>query len=240
MSLPELRLRAVNDRPLRSDGQFVLYWMVANRRTTWNFSFERAIELARELKKPLVVLEALRVGYRWASDRLHAFVVQGMADNERALAKTPVLYYPYLEPEPNAGHGLLTALAKHACAVVTDDFPCFFLPRMIALVGRQIDVRLEAVDSNGILPMRAAPQLFTRAFSFRRYLQKSLRPHLEALPQANPLARVKLPTMTELPARITRQWPSADVAALAKDLALLRQFPIDHTVGLASMTGGAQ
>jgi catechol 2,3-dioxygenase-like lactoylglutathione lyase family enzyme len=34
--------------------------------------------------------------------------------------------------------------------VITDDFPAFFLPRAIAAAGHQLDVRLEAVDSNGI------------------------------------------------------------------------------------------
>ena len=36
---------------------------------------------ARRLRRPLVVLEALRCGYPWASDRLHRFVLDGMADN---------------------------------------------------------------------------------------------------------------------------------------------------------------
>ena len=55
--------------------------MVANRRSEWNFSLQRAVEWARGLGKPLVILEALRTGHRWASDRLHYFIIQGMANN---------------------------------------------------------------------------------------------------------------------------------------------------------------
>jgi hypothetical protein len=32
-SVPALRLSAANDAPLRSDAQFVLYWMTAAHRT---------------------------------------------------------------------------------------------------------------------------------------------------------------------------------------------------------------
>jgi deoxyribodipyrimidine photo-lyase len=79
--VPPIRVRACNDAPIRAYGDFVLYWMTAFRRTTWNLSFERAVERANDLKKPLVIFEPLRIGYRWASDRRHRFVLDGMADN---------------------------------------------------------------------------------------------------------------------------------------------------------------
>lgn len=78
-----MRIQICNKAPANVGGDFVLYWMVANRRTTWNFSLQRALEWAQKLNKPLVILEALRCGYRWASDRIHRFVLDGMADNKR-------------------------------------------------------------------------------------------------------------------------------------------------------------
>jgi deoxyribodipyrimidine photo-lyase len=69
--VPAVRIRVRNDRPLNPGGRFVLYWMVAYRRVTWNFALDRSLEWCEELGKPLVILEALRVDYRWASDRLH-------------------------------------------------------------------------------------------------------------------------------------------------------------------------
>ena len=120
--VPDLRVHIVNDAAVRG-GEYVLYWMIANRRGPWNFSLQRAADWARSLHKPLVVLEALRVGYPWASDRIHWFIMQGMMDNARYFAARPVVYYPYLEPQHGAGRGLLEALAKRACVVVTDDFP---------------------------------------------------------------------------------------------------------------------
>ncbi len=42
--VPEVRIRAVNDRPRRADGAFVLYWMIAARRRRANFALQRAVE----------------------------------------------------------------------------------------------------------------------------------------------------------------------------------------------------
>ena len=126
-SVPKIRVRKINDTEIQSNGDYVLYWMTAYRRIKWNFSLQRAVEWALELNKPLVILEALRCGYPWASDRIHRFIMDGMAQHARQLkARKSVIYYPYLEKRPGDGKGFLKALSKKACLVVTDDFPCFF------------------------------------------------------------------------------------------------------------------
>src|SRR5512138_934493 len=132
MRVDHLRVRAANDAPLRPDGRYVLYWMTTARRAAWSFALDHAVSHARRLGRPLVVLEALRAGYPWASDRLHAFVLQGMAGNAAAFERAPVTYHPYVEARPGDGKGLLAAVAEDACVVVADDFPTFFVPRMIA------------------------------------------------------------------------------------------------------------
>ena len=43
--------------PVRQDGDFVLYWMTASRRTTWNLVLDRAVEWVEKLRKPLVIYE---------------------------------------------------------------------------------------------------------------------------------------------------------------------------------------
>ena len=128
-----------------------------------------------------------------------------------------VFYYPYLEPEPGAGRGLLAKLAQHACVVISDDFPCFFLPRMVESAKRQVPTRFELVDSNGLLPMRAADRTFARAFDFRRFLQRNLRPHLEpdSMPEEDPLRNCRLPALEDLPKDILRRWPAAKPTEIA-------------------------
>jgi deoxyribodipyrimidine photo-lyase len=238
MPVPALRLRAVNHRPLRPDGEFVLYWMIAARRTRSNYALQHAAAEAARLGRPLLILEALRCDYPYASARLHRFILDGMAANARALAGRPVVYHPYVEPTSGAGRGLLPALGTLACLVVTDDSPAFFLPRMIAAAGEQLPVRLVAVDSNGLLPLRAAARTFPSAYAFRRLLQRELPGHLAELPDSEPLARLPLIPPTPLPAGIAERWPAAAPQLLTGVADRLAQLPIDHSVAAVTTVGG--
>ncbi len=239
-SFPDLRIREGNGAPVRPDGDYVLYWMTSARRTGWNFALQRARDWAEELERPLLVLEALRVDYRYASDRLHSFVLQGMADNARALLAAPAHYLAYVEPSPGAGKGLLATLATRACVVVGDDYPAFFLPRMLAAAGRAVDVRLELIDGNGLLPVHAASRAFTRAHDFRRFLQRQLPLHLDAVPEANPLATLSDAGPAPLPTALREYWPAPPDALLAADPAALARLPIDHQVPPSRIRGGAE
>jgi len=235
-----LRIDVLSDRPPHDGGHYVLYWVTTCRRTGWNFGLQRAVHWARELAKPLVILEALRCDYPWASDRLHRFLIQGMADNARSLAKRGALYYPYVEPTRGAGKGLVAALAAQAAVVIGDDYPCFFLPHMHRAATAQIPVRFELIDSNGLLPLRAAPKAFARAVDFRRFLQRTLRDHLDDMPEPDPLARVRIPRLAELPSAIRRRWPAAALDRLVGSASGVAALPINHAVPPAPQTGGAR
>lgn len=237
--VPPLRVGICNGAEVREDADYVLYWMIASRRSGWNFALDRAAEWSRTLGKPLLVLEAVRCGHAWASERFHRFVLQGMAANARRLARTRAAYYPYVEARPGEGRGLLQTLSRRAAVVVTDDFPCFFLPRMVAAAGERLEVRLERIDSNGLLPLAAADRAFVRAVDFRRFLQKTLPPHLEAPPLKNALARATIPVLERLPAAAVRRWPAADVGALAADPGALAGLAVDHSVPPVSYGGGS-
>ncbi len=243
--MPAIRVNPLNEAPPRR-GRFVLYWMIAARRTHHNYALQHAIAQARRLGLPLVVLEALRVGYRWASPRLHRFVIDGMADQRARFGPTPIAYHPYIEDAAGRGAGLLEALAGEAALVVTDDYPCFFLPHMVRAACDKLaalGVRLEQVDGNGILPLRAADRTFTAAMHFRRFLQTSLPPHLgdDAFPEADPLAAVHDLPRAIVPDVVRRRWPAPTdqiLAGGAETAHLLAALPLDHTVGVVAYRGG--
>jgi deoxyribodipyrimidine photo-lyase len=236
--VPAIRIRKCNEAPVRGGGGYVLYWMIASRRLRYNFALDRSLEHCLKLCKPLVILEALRVDYQWASDRLHQFILDGMAENNRYCETHRVHYLPYVEPSPGAGKGLIRILAEEACVVVTDDFPCFFLPRMVASAGEQLNVLLEAVDSNGLLPIRATEQVAQRAFDFRRYLQRELTKHIRGFPRADPISKVELTIPAVLPKKKLTKWPMATAILLAGDKNLLARLPIDHSVKSVGLRGG--
>jgi deoxyribodipyrimidine photo-lyase len=234
VAVPASRIRILDAAPPRTDREYVLYWMIAARRPRWNFALDRAAELARELDRPLLVFEALRCDYRWAADRHHRFVIDGMADNAAAFADR-VAYLPYVEPRRGAGKGLLEALAARAGAVVTDSFPGFFLPRMVAAAAPRLDVHFEEVDGNGLLPLAAAPRAFERAVDFRRFLQRELAPHLAQLPSPESPKTAAC----EVPADVLQRWPPADLGALRRPGGLA-SLPIDHGVAAVKTTGGEE
>ena len=236
-ALPLNRLRTVTERPARPRAAYVLYWMTAARRPTFNFALQRAAAWARSLHKPLVVFEALRCDYPFASDRLHRFILDGMCDNEESFRERPALYYPYVEDRPGAGRGLLKALSSRACVVVTDDSPTFFLPRMLAAAAKQVDVRMEAVDGHGLLPLSASSRVFPSAAVFRRFLKAQLPLQLEARPKRDPLARLDLPLLRKL-GEVTERWPMASRGLLDGDPKALAALPIDHAVGAVEWRGG--
>ena len=237
-AIPLTRRQTIQRAPVRPERDYVLYWMISARRTVDNFGLQHALFKAEALGKPLVVFEPLRCDYRWASDRLHRFVIDGMVDNQRAFTQAEgVTYLPYVERHLGGGKGLLQALAARACCVITDHFPCFFLPRMVDAAAQRLDVQVEVVDSNGVLPLFEAPREFTTAYSFRRHVHKVVLGHLDAMPEANPLASARLPkavTPADLP---LGQWrASCFEGALTAPLASL---PIDHDVAPTHVPGGS-
>lgn len=235
--VPSIRIQCTNSSPVRPHADYVLYWMTSSRRPHWNYALDRAMEWCRELNQPLLVVEALRCDYPWASERLHRFVIQGMAQNRRVFRDNGVRCYTYLERDRGEGSGLMEALAERASVLVTDDFPCFFLPRMVQSLADRLSIRCESVDSNGLLPMRAADRVFARAYDFRRWLQKHLAPWLTQSPQAVPFDSLDQRRAT-IPRSVLQRWPEATDSELSDESGFTATLPIDQTVRPAEATGG--
>ncbi len=232
-SVPEVRRRALNDEGHQEEGTWVLYWMVAHRRPTYNFALQRAVELAQEWGRPLLILEGLRHGYEWACDRFHAFILEGMAHNQQAFEGPGVRYMPFVEREDRPGEGLLESLSKESVAVVVDDFPAFFLPRMVEAAGKKVEVAMEAVDSNGYLPMRGTEKKYKRAYDFRRYLHKEVVNQPPVWPKRDPLEALDVrwgDDEEQVLASIQERWPQASPSLLSADREALSELPIDHDI----------
>ncbi|MHC5064718.1 MAG: deoxyribodipyrimidine photolyase [Planctomycetota bacterium] len=230
----------MNDAPIDKGGSYVLYWMSAQRRTHSNFALQHAMHQARRLGKPLLVLEALRVDYPWASERLHRFVLDGMAVNAARCEEAGLRYMAYVEPSPGRAEGLLEALAERACLVVTDEFPAYFLPRMVSAAGRSMHSRLEQVDGNGLLPLRATERAYPSAYAFRRFLQRELPGHLRSMPDPDPLRHAASLKRAVIPRRVLEQWPMMSAGMLQNSAQHpLDSLPIDHGVKAVARTGGS-
>jgi deoxyribodipyrimidine photo-lyase len=237
--VPVVRIRGCNSAGLDAAGRFVVYWMTAQRRTQWNFALDRAIEWAKHLQKPLLLVEPLGCGNRWVSARHHRFVIEGMKENARRLAESPVRYFPFLETTAGEGRAFLLAISHSACLIVADDFP---LPLDLDPEpwAAELPIWLEKVNSLGLLPMSAAQEAFKTAAAFRRFLQAHLREHLLDFPAARPLSRLKLPLLNRLPAEIASRWKPAKLSAFLRNKHGLEYLPIDHSVTPVESVGGSR
>ena len=214
--------------------------MITARRVRSNFALQRAVELANELRLPLIVLEALRCDYPWANDRLHTFVLEGMAANAKAITRSRALYYPYVERRTGEAHGLLQAFSADAAAIVTDWFPGFFIPRMLDVAAQRVECRLEAVDSNGLIPLADHNRAFPTARGYRAFVQRTLREHLQHFPSNEPLSELRCKSAPrDVPPEITARWPAAEIKILRAPSQLVSELPIDHTVATVEMRGGS-
>ena len=236
--VPGSRVSVLNDAEVDPSGQYVLYWMTSHRRTRHNYALQRAADWSRHMGRGLLVLEALRCDYDWASDRHHRFVLDGMGDNAAAMEGRPgITYYPYVEGSVGEGKGLLESLAESAAVVVTDDYPTFFVPRMLEAVSGRLETRLEAVDSNGLVPMRSTDRVYPTAYTFRRHLQKVIPAQLDRAPLEDPVGGLAGLERPAVPGPILARWPSAELA-LESGGPDLRSLPLDHSVPSTQLRGG--
>jgi len=230
-AVPEQRISTLVDRP--PSGDYVLYWMTGYRRLRSNFALQRAADWSRYLGLPLVVFAALRSDYPWASDRIHAFAIDGISDVVAGCAGR-VACVAYIEPERGASKGLLKRLTEGAAVMVGDDAPVFFLPAARQAAAEQTQCRFEVVDHNGLVPMAITDRDFRRAVDLRRFNQQVLPDHLDDLPDSDPLAGLHA-AMPPGVAAVMADYPSAPVQ---RDI--VADLPIDHSVGVTPLVGGEQ
>tara|TARA_B100000902_G_scaffold61590_1_gene68642 strand:+ start:40493 stop:42046 length:1554 start_codon:yes stop_codon:yes gene_type:complete len=184
------RVRAVNKHNLNQQGDYVLYWMTSARRYHYNAALERAIDLAKGLSKPLLVIECISIRHQFSSERILTFVVQGMVDNNIIFRENKLTYMPWIENHKESGDGMLRKLSERAAVVIVDDYPTYVPRWVMERAGESCKVRVEAVDSNGIIPMRFADKAHTTAYSFRKHMQRNLLDALTTIPSEDPMKEI--------------------------------------------------
>ena len=220
-----------------NSSSYVVYWVIAFKRTKYNYALQRAVEWANKLSQPLVILEPIILDYPMSSLRFHKFMLDGMSEMNDEISKTMAYYYPFIETSPGEADGLLQDLARNASVVVTDDYPTYFVPQMTAKASGEISTRYELVDSNGIAPIRLSPKEYVRAHDFRRYLHKNLEDFITEIPDEFPLSRLNKKFTEKLISTTLKKWPLFDFKNTDIDK-FLNSLNIDKTVKISSIQGG--
>lgn len=213
------RALRLNDAPIRRKAEYILYWSQMNRRAESNHALEYAVQLANELDLPILCYEGLTCTYKQANDRMHTFVIEGVADTQRALDSRGIGYAFYLRRKRSDANDLIYKLAEKAAAVVTDDYPTFIAAAHNARVPQRTDVAYFAVDSSCIVPMRLLEKREYAAYTIRPKITRHLPEYLRAAPRVP----------------VKRSWraprPAFHVEVTAGNVAaLVASCEIDHAV----------
>ncbi|MCU0681522.1 MAG: hypothetical protein MUF34_04555 [Polyangiaceae bacterium] len=217
--------------PRRGRAEFVVYWAQMYRRARSNAALSYAVHEANERQLPLVVYEALRVDYPYASARFHAFVLEGARGEAARYRARGAAYAFFLPKTPAEARGVFAALAARAALVVTDDYPSFLVPAHLARTAAACPCPCVAFDDNAVTPLALFPR--------EEYAARTLRPKLHRTlpdwfrPIAEPDCKRPPPAGLELP------FEPFDVerADLASRIAAL---PIDQSVAaVAESPGGS-
>jgi deoxyribodipyrimidine photo-lyase len=183
------RVTLLNDKEVNANARYVLYWMQMYKRVDNNHALIWAIRKSNELKLPLVVYEGLKYYYPWASDRLHTFILDGVAEKRAAFEELGIRYLFYLQKDKDSPKQTVAKLAKDAALIVTDDYPCFIIPEHNRRIAERAEVPVFAVDSNGVIPMSKFDKEEYAAYTIRPKIDKLLEQYLKPLP----MERVEVP-----------------------------------------------
>lgn len=213
------RVRQLNRCGLAKSARWVLYWAQMNRRVDSNHGLAFAIELANEQRLPVLFYEGLTYTYPYASDRFHTFVLEGVPETARRLARAGIGYVFYLRRTPSDPDDVLYRLAQNACAIVTDDYPVFVAAAHNRSVPAKVPVPYFVVDSSCIVPMRTIGQREYAAYTIRPKILRSLPQFLHPAPN---------PTLER---DFTEPVPEFHIAVTEDKIAdLVAECQIDHSV----------
>lgn len=245
--LTDARIYAQDGTRPRHGGEFVLYWMQLNLRAHDNFALNVAARQANELGLPLLVYHSLRHDYPWASDRIHTFILESVADLWPAFERRGIQYAFYLDQRTGPGvrwaagnrpdapadgrspagppvdefleTSPLLALADRAALVVADWFPTFIMPRHGKTLRERTRTPVVLVDASLAVPSKMHLKEHLTARGIRPFLMSALEEHLHPVGDVEPRVR----TPVALPFEPLR--PTAETIS-----ALVASCDIDHAV----------
>jgi deoxyribodipyrimidine photo-lyase len=176
------RVQLLNAARFRESARYVLYWAQVNRRVASNHGLAHAVELANRARLPVLFYEGLTYDYPHASDRLDAFILDGVPATERQLQRLGIGYVFYHRRKRSDPNDVVYRLAKDAAAVVTDHYPLWPARVFNPKVASKIDIPYYAVDSSCIVPMSRFEKREYAAYTIRPKIRKLLPEYLRPMP----------------------------------------------------------
>ena len=147
-------------------GEFVLYWMHNALRAHENPALDVAICLARQNGLPLLVYHGLSEDYPYASDRYHAFILQGDRDVQRELTDRGIANAFHLQQKGNRGPHLRD-LTRRAAIMITEEMPVQPLAGWLQRLVLKTKTPIATVDASCVVAPTLLQRCYQRAFEYR-------------------------------------------------------------------------
>lgn len=228
----QLELRAV---PLAkrapTQGDYVLYWMAGTQRFEENWALRFATLEANRLGLPLLIHHGLDPAYPYASDRVHAFVLQGARELAERARELGLTYRFALRRTRDDDRRVVDRIASRAALVVTDLFPTAGVLERTLRFADRVACRVVMVDSVGIAPAAEFPREQSAAFQMRGRLLKGLSTYLEEVEDRAPRRTLGESVLASLDV----EWLDLERLDIAREVA---RCEIDHSVSVVSNVEG--
>lgn len=228
-----------NNHTSNKEGDFVLYWMQTNHRFQYNYALDYAVHRANKLEKPLLIYEDLVCNYRWASDRVHTFYLQGMREHWEQADEHSGTYLPFVERKPGESRQLVEKLFQDACEVISDEFPVFFIRERNDRLGEELNIPFTTVDSNGIIPLGFTEKDPYNAYFFRKIMQRNFLDSFTNPPKKKPLDELKNKSSITLSENLRKNYESPKV--IFEDISsFISTLNIRHDISVLDIQGTRQ
>jgi deoxyribodipyrimidine photo-lyase len=146
------RVHALNDRPPRPAGRYVLYWMQQSQRADHNPALDEAVARANACGHPVVVAFGLTPKFPEARARHYAFMLEGLAETGRRLRARGIAFVVRLGDPP----AVAAELAHDAVEVVCDRNYTRGPRAWRARLARTAEVRCTEVEGDVVVPVETA------------------------------------------------------------------------------------
>jgi len=214
------RVDVLNDSELQSNGGCVLLWVQRAQRAHANQAVNIAVEIAKDLNRPVIAAFCLVPAFPSANLRHYHFMAEGLRELPEAFATrgigwTLAVGEP-LDVIPKLAH------EHRAVAVVTDLNPLRIGREWRSQVAVKLDIPMLVVDSDTVVPS----SLFVKS----EYAPRTLRPKIHALldQYLQPVSDIRPPV-------------ASDLRAGPDPMEAISSFDLDTGVGPApDLRGGAK
>jgi deoxyribodipyrimidine photo-lyase len=229
----QILLRSVpaNTAAVRTAGDYVLYWIQATHRLDDNWALRLATREADRLGRPLLLYQGLDPTYEYASDRIHAFIIEGARETAARARELGLPYVFTLRRRRDDDRRVVDRIAARACLVVTDLLPTAGIAERTRRFAERARYHVTQVDSYAVVPSGCFTSEQYSAAVIRPKINRLRAHYLEPVTDHAPHHALPAATLTSL------ECDPLDLSTL--DLpAALASCEIDHAVGVAPITPG--